>query len=45
MTDFDTVPAEELTAGDFSEADDPFALATQKVRPPSRSRRARASSA
>jgi len=26
MTDFDTVPAEELTAGDFSEADDPFAL-------------------
>jgi len=26
MTDFDTVPAEELTAGDFSDADDPFAL-------------------
>ncbi|MGX1096879.1 pyridoxamine 5'-phosphate oxidase [Amorphus sp. MBR-141] len=26
MTDFDTVPSEALTAGDFSEAQDPFAL-------------------
>lgn len=26
MTDFDTVPSEALTAGDFSEAEDPFAL-------------------
>lgn len=26
MTDFDTVPTQPLTAGDFSEAEDPFAL-------------------